>query len=408
MKGKIIELPRIWDNSIIQGTICKTKKAGIVAYVNSPTGKKRFAKSKSEVILRAYSLFFENDKFWVEVNLFGKPAYILCDDLDFIEQSEVNAAIEKFKRESANKADETVTLDLVRYFSPHIEFDVKGGTPFYSWPTVQMALTRKGVLPGGEKPRLSTNSIYSYEGVAIVKTTWKHEEVFFRYSDVVFDKELKDEIDEALEGHPKRKASALSTINNKGILIKDKRTDVFWSQTGGWFVAENNTGARECARTAVATMASINTKSIVKPSDVAIECKEVSINGKTHARGGSMNAGAYKKEHKGYNIFTFADETKILDAINYELNNGRAVVVKTNGRSEHWVTVIKTTTGENATKFSELMGIDPWYNGGIPPNILVGDSSSLNAEKSGIIVIEGATPGQTDFLDYRIMTINFD
>ena len=86
-----------------EGTICKTKKAGIVAYVNSPTGKKRFAKSKSDVILRAYSLFFENDKFWVEVNLFGKPAYILCDDLEFIVQSEVDAAIEKFREQELNK-----------------------------------------------------------------------------------------------------------------------------------------------------------------------------------------------------------------------------------------------------------------------------------------------------------------
>lgn len=51
----------------------------------------------------------------------------------------------------------------------------------------------------------------------------------------------------------------------------------FWCQTGGWSNLEGN-GSRECCRTAVATMASINSGTIVTPDDTGSSASSVTVN----------------------------------------------------------------------------------------------------------------------------------
>ena len=194
--------------------------------------------------------------------------------------------------------------------------------------------------------------------------------------------------------------------------------DVFWCQTGGW---ENfpNDGYNQCARTAVATMASINSDSVVTPNDTGTDCVSVKVKGIPYNRAGfdgegvssNYNLNDFKNadKQKGFNYYTFNNESEILYAINYELNNGRAVIVKTNGRDQHWVTVTDTTTGKDATCFADLMGIDPWYNGFKPPNPQIGTGNqSTDENKSEVIQLINGVQNQTDFLGYRIMTFNID
>jgi len=194
-------------------------------------------------------------------------------------------------------------------------------------------------------------------------------------------------------------------ILEDSIKVKVVSSEAFWCQTGGWF-GEGNNGNGECARTAVATMASINANATVYPSDVFLAkgiTNKVIINGQDYIRG---NYGGYFSYDDfiengildGFNGYLFSNNEQILEAINYELSNGRVVVVYTNGAGGHWVTVTGTITGQPATQFSDLIGIDPWFNGTSPPNPSVGSGDgSSNAEKSGVIHLLNAVDNQTDF-----------
>ena len=199
--------------------------------------------------------------------------------------------------------------------------------------------------------------------------------------------------------------------------------NVFWCQTGGWF-GEVNDGRKECARTAIATMVSLNLEMLFTPDQTIAGSTKITINGITDDEG--YSSGQYydydvtnNGTHHGFNRYTFTTEQLILAAINYELSNGRVVVVHTNGAGGHWVTVTSTLTGQPATQFSDLIGIDPWFNGTSPPNPSVGSGDgSSNAEKSGVIHLLNAVKNQTDFhwaknpnidkFGYNMFTINFD
>ena len=86
--------------------------------------------------------------------------------------------------------------------------------------------------------------------------------------------------------------------------------------------------------------------------------------------------------------------------VNNELANDRSVVVKTDYSGEHWVTVTGTVTGQKATQFSDLKGIDPWYNG-------TGNGSfyNNNPQYSGIFQLS-QNENQTFHGDYAVMTIS--
>ncbi|MCL2108939.1 MAG: Ig-like domain-containing protein [Oscillospiraceae bacterium] len=200
--------------------------------------------------------------------------------------------------------------------------------------------------------------------------------------------------------------------------------DVFWCQTGGWEI-QNRPLAQECARTAVATMASLNTGFKVTPNKVTEEVTNVEIDGQdyglvSHYNSYDVNTGA----HQGFNRYTFSDKAQILSAINCELDKDRAVVVRTNGTTAemHWVTVTETKDGKTAKSFADLMGIDPWYNGTNPPNDAISPHlNKYNLHKNGVITLTEAFDNQTDFLwglnpnlsepnnvGYCMFTVNFD
>lgn len=201
------------------------------------------------------------------------------------------------------------------------------------------------------------------------------------------------------------------------------KQDVFWCQTGGWSNLDGD-GSAECARTAIATMVSINTNSIFTPNETVSDSSSITIYGIKKVRNDADGDGisddidySYsdlikKGTRRGFYRYKFSSEVEILYAINYELNNGRAVVVKTNGSSykQHWVTVTKVDSTESG--FAQLYGIDPWYNGSNLSNEKTGLYDSTNLSKSGEIqLINGVknNGNNPDFNpEYRIFTFNLD
>lgn len=183
---------------------------------------------------------------------------------------------------------------------------------------------------------------------------------------------------------------------------------VFWCQTGGWWENRNHTGYDRCMMTSIATMSSINTNSIVLPTDVAWDSSSVIINGAKYFRSDIDILESNYVFQNGFCLYNFNNVDDILWYINYEISHRRAVVVKTTVAGEHWVTVTGTVDGEPAECFEDFVGVDPWYNGlnvHNPHN--ANYSSSNNPEYSGIIRLSNVS-GQTLHNHYLIVTMVYE
>lgn len=189
----------------------------------------------------------------------------------------------------------------------------------------------------------------------------------------------------------------------------------FWCQTGGWSNLSGN-GSKECARTASATMASINSGTVVTPNDTGSAMQSVTVNGTQYTRLNNYahNYSTTNGAGSEFRCYGFGTEDELLDAINTELSNNRSVIVYVSTLSsgtEHWVTVTGTVDGKPAESFSDLMGVDPWYNGNNTAN---GGSTgtgngACNASKSGVIALSTTCSGfRYDSNGYKIATFNLD
>ncbi len=193
----------------------------------------------------------------------------------------------------------------------------------------------------------------------------------------------------------------------------------FWCQTGGWSGLSGD-GSTECARTASATMASINSGSIVTPNDTGAAMTSVTVDGSVYAISGGYahNYSTVNGAAQGFHSYGFSSQSDLLSAINTELSQNRSVAVKvtTNTGVQHWVTVTGTQDGKPAESFSDLMGVDPWYNGNNTAN---GGSTgtgngACTASKSGVIALSTTCSGfrysQNDNYPagYRMVTFNVD
>jgi hypothetical protein len=202
-----------------------------------------------------------------------------------------------------------------------------------------------------------------------------------------------------------------SDKNNYSDRLSDIDPKLFYCQTGGWYT-ENN-GSDQCARTSAATMASINSGSIVLPTDVSFDLLSITLKGTTYARTNIKMNGTtdFTGSEYGYHCYYFSSEEQLMEAINVELSNGRSVEVHTAHKenSEHWVTVTETIGNKTAENFNDLMGIDPWYNG---LNTFMDKSSPILSaqakEKSGVVVLSGTLTNQRINSDYRMFTFNID
>lgn len=187
----------------------------------------------------------------------------------------------------------------------------------------------------------------------------------------------------------------------------NKLKGTFWCQTGGWSELSGD-GSKECARTAIATMASINSGTIVTPNDTESEAAGITVNGKDYDRVTktyNMSTGAVK----GFGNYDFDSEEDLIDAINNELKNNRSVVVHTNAAGGHWVTITGTKNGKPATSFDDFIGVDPWYNGSNPNNPGTGTGNgATNVSKSGEVQLSKVNGNQQLHSDYRMMTFNID
>lgn len=210
-------------------------------------------------------------------------------------------------------------------------------------------------------------------------------------------------------------ASASNTVSYYNVYIEG----TFWCQTGGWSGLSGD-GSTECARTASATMASINSGSIVTPNDTGAAMTSVTVDGSVYAISGGYahNYSTVNGAAQGFHSYGFSSQSDLLSAINTELSQNRSVAVKvtTNTGVQHWVTVTGTQDGKPAESFSDLMGVDPWYNGNNTAN---GGSTgtgngACTASKSGVIALSTTCSGfrysQNDNYPagYRMVTFNVD
>lgn len=186
--------------------------------------------------------------------------------------------------------------------------------------------------------------------------------------------------------------------------------DVFWCQTGGWF----DDGFQQCGRTSIATMISLNSGKIVKPTDTEDGAGSVTVNGNKVERQGSYDYDYNLQEGApaGYAAYGFKAKTDLTQAINKELSEGRSVSVKViKGDSEHWITIVGSNKA-NPQGLGDYLCVDPWYNGN---NTQYGaqtgtGQSATSVAKSGVIC---ATDSCVDFMEtsgdvypvgYRMMT----
>lgn len=179
----------------------------------------------------------------------------------------------------------------------------------------------------------------------------------------------------------------------------------FWCQTGGW---SNLPDGGQCARTAAATMASINSGYTVTPNDTtgdlsgltAVSVNRTTINYDYNASTYSISEGPVQ----GLKLYNCGSKEGTIAAINNELKNGRSVLVKTTVSGEHWVTVTGTLDGKPASQFSDFVGVDPWYNGSNPNNPSQGTGSgATNPNRAGVIQLSDVT-NQNLHSSYRIIT----
>lgn len=194
-----------------------------------------------------------------------------------------------------------------------------------------------------------------------------------------------------------------AAASKKYLSALNKIESTYWCQTGGWSNLSGD-GRTECARTATATMASINSNSIVTPNDTQSQVLGVTVNNKTYSRntGGSYNitSGA----GNGLYSYDLSSSKDLINAVNNELMNNRSVVVKTTVAGEHWVTVTGTKNGKPAKSFDDFIGIDPWYNGSNPENASSSTGNgSTRADRSGVISLSTVT-NQNLHSEYKMFT----
>lgn len=183
--------------------------------------------------------------------------------------------------------------------------------------------------------------------------------------------------------------------------------NAFWCQTGGWSELPND---GQCARTAAATMASINTDYTVTPNETTGDINGLSgiyIDGKYYkysneGRKYNINSGA----DIGLNRYTYDNERDLISSVNNELALGRSVIVKTTVSGEHWVTVTGTQNGHSAVSFDDFIGVDPWYNGNNPGNCTQGTGQgSRRNDREGVIQLS-KVKNQHLHSEYAIITFN--
>ncbi|MCM1334928.1 MAG: hypothetical protein NC084_09940 [Bacteroides sp.] len=200
------------------------------------------------------------------------------------------------------------------------------------------------------------------------------------------------------------------TVNSR---LNNISPEVMYCQTAGWWESPID-GSNRCSYTAIATAASINLGTSIKPNQVTDGCNKFD--------NGSVKMDRWKKEgslatistvqeyydkcqEKGFRYYRFSSSDKVLDVINNELANDRSIVVKTDYSGEHWVTVTGTVNGQKATQFSDLKGIDPWFNGtgnkDASGNIIYNNNPSY----SGVFQLS-QNSNQTFHGDYAVMTIS--
>lgn len=195
--------------------------------------------------------------------------------------------------------------------------------------------------------------------------------------------------------------------------------ETFWCQTGGWEKLSGD-GSSECARTALATMASINSDSVVTPDKTGANMTSVRVYGYLYKEKGDYNYNydTNNGAEKGFHTYGFKEESDLISAINTELSQKRSVEVKVTTKSgrDHWVTVTGTKSGRQANTFSDLIGVDPWFNGN---NTAHGGKEgtgdySTDIDRSGVINLESTCSGFCYTVDktypkgYRIATFNID
>lgn len=97
--------------------------------------------------------------------------------------------------------------------------------------------------------------------------------------------------------------------------------DTYWCQTGGWSNLKDK-GKSECGRTALATMASINSGTVVTPNDTGEGMVPVTVNGKPYDREGyfAHNYDTATGAGSGYYAYGFSNTSDLIDAINTELS----------------------------------------------------------------------------------------
>lgn len=194
----------------------------------------------------------------------------------------------------------------------------------------------------------------------------------------------------------KRYSDEISRINN-----------CFYCQTGGWSALSGD-GSSECCRTAVATMASINSGYTVTPNNTTGNSNGLTgmnVNGKNVTlTKASKQYNITSGPASGLNMYSCGSEEGVVDAINNELSNGRSVLVKTTVGGEHWVTVTGTLNGKPAGTFEDFVGVDPWYNGNNPGNMSTGTGSySTNPSRAGVIQLSDVK-NQNLHSNYSIVT----
>lgn len=178
----------------------------------------------------------------------------------------------------------------------------------------------------------------------------------------------------------------------------------FWCQTGGWWDNEvNHDGHDECMRTATATMVSINSGVTVEPTDVIDGSNGVYFENNSYV--GRTTKNSYNNnEEPGFSLYFLNSQTNLINAVNNELKNNRAVMVKTKTNSgiDHWVTITGTKNGKPATSYYDLVGVDPWYNGTNSHNPHDGTGTEANSSTySGVFTVSSIRSLNTD---YEIIT----
>jgi len=134
---------------------------------------------------------------------------------------------------------------------------------------------------------------------------------------------------------------------------------VSFNQNGNWF----KDGSEACKATALATLASINSGTLVTPDQVGADKND----GYLTAPKGTVEGYAGKT----LNVTVVPNDNDVtpkqqLDKIKESLRKGNAIAVEvtTKKGNVHWVVVTGTVEGcsiEDISSINDLVGIDPWY-----------------------------------------------